>query len=408
MPDSASAAPAASGGRYAAANLLALPRLVRLHGVAVDAEQSRLLLRALAEIDLDRADDMRAAARAVLVRHPADVPRFEDAFDTFVALLRGARPSSVNAASRHATRMRESELPALAPEQGGGALRASRNVRVVASPLELLRRVDFAAMTAEERAAAARFLGTLEWAPGLRRSRRFERSTHGALDARATLARSRRWMGEPLELVKRTPRHKRRPLVLLLDISGSMDVYTRLLLQLAHALARGWGRVEAFTFGTRLTRVTRHMRHRRADHALAGAAHAVADWSGGTRIGEGLHEFNRRWSRRVLGRGAVVLLCTDGWERGDVAQLAAEARALQRASYRLVWLNPLAGTRGYAPEAAGAKALAAAVDDHLPASTLDGLAAIAALLAKAGRGRPVRRQPPTRAAGQAHARQGGQ
>jgi len=383
---------AAADASHVAANLLALPRLVRMRGVAVDAEQSRLLLRALAEIDLARQDDMRAAARAVLVRHPGDVPRFEDAFDAFIALLRGARPSSANAVSRHTSRMPANELPALASERGGGAVRASRNVRVAASPLEILRRVDFAAMTAEERAATARFLATLEWSPGLRRSRRFERATRGVLDARATLARSRKWMGEPLELVKRTPRQKRRPLVLLLDVSGSMDPYTRLLLQLTHALARGWGRVEAFTFGTRLTRVTRHMRHRRADHALTGVAHAVADWSGGTRIGEGLHEFNRRWSRRVLGRGAVVLLCTDGWERGDVASLAAEARALQRASYRLVWLNPLAGTRGYAPEGAGAKALAAAVDDHLPANTLDGLAAIATLLAKAGRGRPVRRQ----------------
>jgi uncharacterized protein with von Willebrand factor type A (vWA) domain len=377
-------------------NLLLLPRLVRLRGVGVDAEQSRLLLRALAEVDLAREDDMRAAARAVLVRHPADIPRFESAFDAFIALLRGARPSSSNLVSRKTSRMRESELPALVPEQGEGRIRGERNVRIVSSPLEILRRVDFAAMTAEERTAAARFLATLEWSPGFRRSRRFDRSAHGgSLDARATLARSRRWLGEPLELVRRTPRQKRRPLVLLLDVSGSMDTYTRLLLQLAHSLSRGWGRVEAFTFGTRLTRVTRQMRHRRADSALAHVAQSVEDWSGGTRIGEGLHQFNRRWSRRVLGRGAVVLLCTDGWERGDVSVLAAEARALQRASYRLVWLNPLAGTRGYAPEGAGARALAAAVDDHLPANTLDGLAAIAKLLAKAGRGRPVRRQLPT-------------
>ena len=376
-------------------NLLALPRLARLRGVAVDAEQSRLLLRALAEIDLASQEDMRAAARAVLVRHPYDLARFEDAFDAFIALLRGARPSSANMPGRAPSRPRETELPALVPESAGGRARVTRSVRVVASPVEILRRRDFAAMTAEERAAAARFLQTLEWSPGLRRSRRFERSAHGgALDARATLARSRRWMGEPLELVRRTPRHKRRPLVLLLDVSGSMDTYTRLLLHLAHTLSRGWGRVEAFTFGTRLTRVTRQVRQRRADAALAGVAGVVADWSGGTRIGDALHEFNRRWSRRVLGRGAVVLLCTDGWERGDVTRLAAEARTLQRAAFRLVWLNPLAGTRGYAPEAAGASALAAAVDDHLPANTIDGLAAIAVLLGQAGRGRPVRRQAP--------------
>lgn len=376
------------------ANLLVLPRLARRCGVAVDAEQARLLLHAMAEIDLSRPDDMREAARAVLVRHPADLTRFDQAFYLFLALLRGGRPSSIDLPSRRTSRMREAELPALAPHAGGSVVRGTRSIRVVASPLELLRRTDFAAMTATERAAAARFLATLEWSPGLRRSRRFERSRRGTLDARATLARSRRWLGEPIELVRRMPRRKRRPLVLLLDVSGSMDTYTRLLLHLAHTLTRGWGRVEAFTFGTRLTRVTRQMRHRRPDAALAGIAQAVADWSGGTRIGDALHQFNRRWSRRVLGRGAVVLLCTDGWERGDVAQLATEARALQRASYRLVWLNPLAGTRDYAPEAAGARALAAAVDDHLPANTIDGLLAIAALLRQAGRGRPVRRQAP--------------
>ena len=400
MPANAGATPSAAAS-HVIPNLLALPRLVRLRGVAVDAEQSRLLLRVLAEIDLASQDDMRAAARAVLVRHPYDIARFEDAFDTFIALLRGARPSSVNMPGRAPRQPRETELPAVVPESAEGRDRGTRRINIVASSVELLRRRDFATMTAEERAAALRFLATLAWSPGLRRSRRFKRSAHGGtLDARATLARSRRWMGEPLELVRRRPRQKRRPLVLLLDVSGSMDTYTRLLLHLAHTLARGWGRVEAFTFGTRLTRVTRQVRQRRADAALAGVANVVTDWSGGTRIGDALHEFNHRWSRRVLGRGAVVLLCTDGWERGDIPRLAAEARTLQRAAFRLVWLNPLAGTRGYAPEAAGASVLAAAVDDHLPANTIDGLAAIAALLGRAGRGRPVRRQaPPGRAPG---------
>src|SRR5439155_7219736 len=174
--------------------------------------------------------------------------------------------------------------PALAPASAPGAARERRGIRVAASPVELLRQVDFAAMTADERAAAARFLQTLEWSPGLRPSRRFAPARHGpALDARATMRRSLRMLGEPIELLRRAPRRKRRPLVLLLDISGSMETYTRLLLHLAHTLARGWGRVEAFTFGTRLTRVTRQVRRRRADAAVAGVSHAVADWSGGTR-----------------------------------------------------------------------------------------------------------------------------
>jgi uncharacterized protein with von Willebrand factor type A (vWA) domain len=377
------------------ANLLALPRLLRRAGVHVDAERTRLMLRALAVIDLANEADVRAACRAVLLTHPADRARFDDAFDLFWALLRGARPGSRAGADERARRARAK--PTLSSDDvptSGHDRSTSRTVRLLASPAEVLRSLDFAAMSADERAVAARFLERLEWSPGLRPSRRFKPAPRGShLDTRATLRRSLASFGEPTVLLRRAPRPKRRPLVLLLDVSGSMEAYTRLLLHLSHSLARGWSRVEAFTFGTRLTRISRQLRHRRADIALARVGRNVSDWSGGTRIGEALHEFNRRWSRRVLGRGAVVLLVTDGWDRGDPLALAAEAAALQRASYRLIWLNPLAGTRGYAAEASGARALASAVDDHLAANTLDGLLAIARILnEEAGRGRPVRRQ----------------
>ena len=149
--------------------------------------------------------------------------------------------------------------------------------------------------------------------------------------------------------------------------------------------------METFTIGTRLTRITRHLRDRRADAALDKVGRAVADWSGGTRLGDSLHEFNVRWSRRVLGRGSVVLLVTDGWERGDAVRLRAEVVRLRRAAYRLIWLDPLSGTRDYRPEAAGARALHENVDDHLAANTLDGLTHVAVLLERAGPGRPVRR-----------------
>jgi len=379
----------------AVANLLQLPRLLRRAGLPADAERSRLLLRAMTEIDLSREDDVRAACRAVLVTHPADRARFEEAFDLFWSLLRGARPAGTDAVQRRRGGTEEAWSIASDTPEGSNRRGATtpRTLRVAATSSETLRRLDFAAMSSEERAAAERFLERLEWSPGLRPSRRFAPSRRGRrLDARATLRRSLATLGEPTVLLRRAAKPKPRPLVLLLDVSGSMEAYTRLLLHLTHSLSRGWSRVEAFTFGTRLTRVTRHLRHRRADVALARIGRNVADWSGGTRIGDALHEFNRRWSRRVLGRGAVVLLVTDGWERGDPVALAVEARALQRAAYRLLWINPLAGTRGYAPEAAGARALEAAVDDHLAANTLDGLNAIATLLNVAGRGRPIRRQ----------------
>jgi uncharacterized protein with von Willebrand factor type A (vWA) domain len=375
-----------------ARNLLMLPRLLRRAGVHVNAERSRVYLQAIAEIDLDRPDDMRAASRTALVSRQADLIPFEMTFDLFWSLVRGGKLSPPVPSNRRRTAdTGQIEVP-LGEMPSRMASAVQHTVRVTASPVELLRTTDFSAMTALERAAAARFLERLRWSPGQRPSRRFRSSRDGSrLDARATLRKSLASHGEPAVLVRRARRVKRRPLVILCDVSGSMEAYTRLLLHMSHALARGWGRVETFTFGTRLTRITRQLRERRPDAALAHVSRAVADWSGGTRIGDALHEFNLRWSRRVLGRGAIVLLVTDGWERGDPARLEEEAARLQRAAYRLIWLDPLSGTRDYSPDARGARTLNRHADDHLAANTLDGLARIAELLGRVGRGRPVRR-----------------
>jgi uncharacterized protein len=380
----------------AARNLLALPRLLRGAGVPVDAERARLLLRAVAAIGLDREEDVRAAARAALVSRAADLAEFERVFDLYLDLLRRALPSRAGSGSRHrpAVRLATGTSTAL-PGRSGSPVGVGS--RAAASPEEILRHTDFAAMTAEERVSAEHLMERLVWTPGLRRGRRFRPATAGPRpDARATLRRSLRTWGETVELHRRAPRPRRRPLVLLCDVSASMEPYVRVLLHLTHALSQGWGQVEAFTFGTRLTRITADLRHRRTDVALGRISRTVPDRSGGTRIGESLREFNLRWSRRVLGRGAMVLLCSDGWERGDAELLASEAERLQRAAYRLIWLDPLAGTTGYAPEAGGARILAARVDDHLVANTLASLDQVAALLGRAGRGRPRRRQAPMR------------
>jgi uncharacterized protein with von Willebrand factor type A (vWA) domain len=372
-------------------DLLVLPRLVRRAGGEVNAERTRLYLRALAEVDFTLVDDVRAASRSALVSRQSDLASFESAFDLFWSLLRGG---SLPSDERAGTVRRGGADRLVAPLSSlprGMAPAVQRAVRVAASPVELLRGIDFSAMSADERAAAARFLERLRWSPGERPSRRFRPSRGGSrFDARATLRRTMSTFGEPAILLRRAARPKRRPLVILCDVSGSMEAYTRLLLHMSHALAREWGRVETFTFGTRLTRITRQLRERRPDAALARVSRTVTDWSGGTRIGDALREFNLRWSRRVLGRGAVVLLVTDGWERGDHTLLEREAARLQRASYRLVWLDPLSGTRDYSPDSSGARALVAHVDDHLAANTLDGLLRIAELLGRVGRGRPVR------------------
>ena len=382
----------ALGDERVARNLLMLPRLLRRAGVHVNAERARVYLLAITEIDLERPDDVRAASRAALVSRRADLAAFEMTFDLFWSLLRGGSLSSpVPSNRRPKADAGHIEVP-LGDVPSRVSSLVQRTVRVTASPIELLRSTDFSAMTAAERTAAARFLERLQWSPGQRPSRRFRSSRDGSrLDPRATLRKSLASYGEPTVLVRRAQRTKRRPLVILCDVSGSMEAYTRLLLHMSHALARGWGRVETFTFGTRLTRITRQLRERRPDAALAHVSRAVADWSGGTRIGDALHEFNLRWSRRVLGRGAIVLLVTDGWERGDPALLEREAARLQRAAYRLIWLDPLSGTRDYSPDARGARALSGHADDHLAANTLDGLSAIAELLGRVGRGRPVRR-----------------
>jgi uncharacterized protein len=375
-----------------ARDLLLLPRLFKRCGGDVNPERTRFYLRALAEVDLRRSDDVRAASRSALVSRHSDIAPFEAAFDFFWSLLRGGDlPTAERAGAVRGAAAGPIAAPLTPLPQGMGPA-VQRAVRVAASPVEILRRTDFSAMSVDERAAAARFLERLRWSPGERPSRRFRPTRGGSrLDARATLRRTLRTFGEPAVLLRRAPRPKRRPLVILCDVSGSMEAYTRLLLHMSHALAREWGRVETFTFGTRLTRITRQLRERRPDAALARISRAVADWSGGTRIGDALHEFNVRWSRRVLGRGAVVLLVTDGWERRDPTLLESEAARLQRAAYRLIWLDPLSGTRDYSPDSRGARALTAYVDDHLAANTIDSLVRVAELLGTVRRGRPVRR-----------------
>ena len=375
-----------------ARNLLVLPRLLRRAQLPVDAGRARAFLAAVAEIDVWREEDVRTAARATLVSHPADLGKFEETFDVFIDLLLGRVryvDSSTPPRPRQTSGTVASPLDARADD---AHVPGRREAHRAASSLEVLRTTDFAKMSTAERAAAAMFLERLAWSPGFRKGRRRRASRGGtSYDLRATLRRSFRTLGEPLSLQRRSPRPKPRPLVVICDVSGSMEPYVRLMLHMTHAFTRTWGRVEVFTLGTRLTRITRRLRPRRADVALSQIATEVRDWSGGTRIAENLRVFNRVWSRRVLGRGAIVLLVTDGWERGDARAVLSEAERLQRASYRLLWLDPLAGTRGYSAESAGARALAARTDDHLAANTLRGLAGIADALGAGGRRRPLRR-----------------
>ncbi len=236
---------------------------------------------------------------------------------------------------------------------------------------------DFAELTADELAEARRALARLAWTPGERRTRRWVRGRGARVDLRRAIAESLRTGGDVVRLPRRKRRIRPRPLVLLCDVSGSMERYSRMLLQFAHAVTRRHQRVETFLFSTRLTRVTRELRLSGADDALASVSRAVTDWSGGTRIGQAVREFHQRWSRRVLHRGPVVLLISDGWDRGDPVELGEQIARLQRSCHRLVWLNPLIGTTDYAPLTRGLQAALPFVDDFLPARTLNNLADLA-------------------------------
>jgi uncharacterized protein with von Willebrand factor type A (vWA) domain len=203
----------------------------------------------------------------------------------------------------------------------------------------------------------------------------------GLLDLRRTIRHSLRHGGEPLRLARRRRKWKRRPLVILCDISGSMDRYARLLLQFIYALAHRLDRVESFVFSTRLTCISRQLRRRNIDDALDEAARSVRDWGSGTRIGEALKHFNYVWARRVLGEGAIVLVISDGWDRGNIDLLAREMDRLHRSCRRLIWLNPLLGAAGYQPLVRGIQAALPHVDDFLPVHNLASLEQLAETLA---------------------------
>jgi uncharacterized protein with von Willebrand factor type A (vWA) domain len=206
------------------------------------------------------------------------------------------------------------------------------------------------------------------------------------------LRRNMRYGGELLVLPRKEVRTRQRPLVVLCDISGSMDRYSRILLQFVYAFSNGLRDVEAFVFGTRLTRITRMLRERDIDDAVSLVSKQVVDWSGGTRIGDTIKQFNYQWGRRVLGRGPVVLLISDGWDRGDPKLLGREMERLQRSCHRLIWLNPLLGSANYQPLTQGMQAALPYVDDFLPVHNLLSLEQLAEKLSAVGVGRPERRQ----------------
>src|SRR5579863_5651478 len=259
------------------------------------------------------------------------------------------------------------------------------------SALEMLRKKDFESFTWDEVQEAKKLMAEMRWNLGMRPTHRKAPARRGSYpDMRRIVRRNLKYGAELLELTWREMKEKPRPLVIICYISGSMSLYSRLLLHFIHTISNGLMNVEAFVFGTRLTRITRQLKRRDVDDAVRDVSKTVQDWSGGTRIGDALHFFNHRWARRVLGRGAVVLIISDGWDRGDASVLQVEMDRLQHSCHRLIWLNPLLGSPDYRPLTIGMKTALPFIDDFLPAHNLDSLISLGNLLQTIDDSRPVR------------------
>jgi uncharacterized protein with von Willebrand factor type A (vWA) domain len=343
--------------------------------------------RAAAVLDpFDRAD-LRLAARATLVSRHEDFDALDQAFERYF----GPQAPRVYeepppASARRTGTLPDEEIVLLSPaaERLEVELGDEEGVlRVVASDVERLRARDFGDLSDDERRRALRLVRQLAVATPLHRSRRHRPHSRGArFDLRRTLRRSLRTQGEPFHRAWKERRVRRRPLVLILDVSASMAAYSRPLVEFAHAAALAGDRVEAFCFGTRLTRITRALRARDPGVALAAVGTAVVDWEGGTRIGESLKELMDRWSGSSSLRGSVVVLCSDGLERGDPDVLRRQMERLSRLAHRVVWVNPLAGSPDYQPLARGMAASLPFVDVFLPGHNLRSLEDLAETLSR--------------------------
>ena len=362
-------------------NLLVFGRLLRALGLEVHVGRLLDVAEALPHVNLAAREDVYHACRALLVHRHEDLAVFDRAFDAFWRVHGdGLPPAKRQPGEPHAHDASGGTAAALAMAMsvaGDAASGAASGALQTWSAAESLAHKDFAEFSAEELALARAAMDRLEWTPGERRTRRWVRGHGPRIDLRRALARSVHTGGDVFEMPQRRRRSRPRPLVVLCDVSGSMDRYSRILLHFAHAIERRHRRVEAFVFATQLTRVTGALRARSLDRAVSDASRAVPDWSGGTRIGEALRQLHQRWRRRALGGGAVVLIISDGWDRGDPALLAGQVRRLQRSCHRLIWLNPLIGTLDYAPLTRGLMAALPYVDDFLPARTLSNLAELA-------------------------------
>ena len=364
-------------------NCLLFIRALRQAGLPIGLDQALAFAQALEWIDLGAREQVYHTGRALLVSRYEHLRLFDAIFNRFwraPAASERRQQQKMPRAPRHKPRDQPFSIVTYM------AAKAGRNDPEVdisdksgtASRAEVLQRKEFSQMTPEELERIKRLIQQMRWRISLRETRRRQRHRGGdLLHMRAVVRDAAQHNGYFTRLVWQRRKVKPRPLVIIADISGSMEKYARLLLQFLYSVTHSLPQVECFVFGTRLTRITGQLKLRNIDQAIDQASREVVDWAGGTRIGESLRTFNRHWSRRVLGRGAVALLISDGWEQGDPALLATEIGRLQRRCHRLVWLNPLLGCETYQPRVGGMQAVLPYVDDFLPIHNFQSLEALA-------------------------------
>ena len=353
---------------------------LRAVGVAADRARLTTSLMVLSELDPGNADQLYWGSRLALCSEPDDLPKFDAIFDLWFRGARTARPGTPPPPQR-----RTQQLHAVG---GANSTRANAGedevLRTAASEAEVLRRRDVGGLSAAERDEVNRLIALLAPRVGRRRTLRRRPGGRGRIDIGRTVRHMLRQGGEPGSLSYSRPREKPRRLVLLLDVSGSMAPYADALLRFAHAAVRAApATTEVFTIGTRLTRVTRQLRLRDADQALRAAGNAIPDWSGGTRLGESMRAFLDLWGQRGTARRAVVILASDGWERGDASLLGEQMSRLARLAHSVVWVNPHRGKDGFAPATAGMVAALPYLDELIAGHSLQALHDLAEVISHA-------------------------
>ncbi len=380
-------------GRFAD-NIVFFARALRKAGLKIGPGAVADAIEAVAMIGIGSREEFHATLQSIFVKRHEDQALFDEAFRLFwrsrdligkmIAMMSPVAPDSREKAPRRAAEARVSDA-LFADRDAQRPVRDEPDIeidaRFTASGQELLRRADFAQMSAAEIAEAKKALSALILPMDEVRTRRF-RASHRPrrIDPRATMRDAMKTGGDLILPRFREPKTLHPPLIVLADISGSMSQYTRIFLHFLHVLTEKRRRVHTFLFGTRLSNVTRQMKNRDPDVAMDDCLRAVSDWSGGTRIGETLHEFNRLWSRRVLGQGAIVLLITDGLERDDIGELETEMDRLHRSCRRLIWLNPLLRFDGFEARARGVRAMLPHVDEFRAMHNLEAVSDLAEAL----------------------------